>query len=167
MTLTRRVPHRSTVPLRDVIDWAFQDPWASLFDGGDRFTAAMPVDMRETGDAFVVEAELPGIKPEDTEVTIDGRTLVIRGRYSEERQEPEKGEHYLMRERRFGEVARSIMLPTAIDPDKVTSSFEHGELKVTLPKAAESRARKIPIGAPSGVKQVGSSSGTKPVGSSR
>jgi HSP20 family protein len=158
MTLMRRAPQRSAVPLRDVIDWAFQDPWASLFGDGDRFTAAMPVDMRETGDAFIVEAELPGIKPEDTEVTIDGRNLVIRGRYSEERQEPEKGEHYLMRERRFGEVARSIMLPTAIDPDKVTSSFEHGELKVTLPKAAESRARKIPIGsAASSAKQVGSS----------
>jgi HSP20 family protein len=153
----RRAPRRSTVPFRDVFDWAFQDPWTSFFDG-DRFNqVAMPVDMRETDDAFVIEAELPGIKPEETEVTVDGRTLVIRGRYGEEREEDDKGKRYLMRERRVGEVARSITLPAAIDPDKVTSSYEQGELKVVLPKAAESRAKRIPIkSGATGAKLVGS-----------
>jgi HSP20 family protein len=143
--------------MRDVFDWMFQDPWTRLFDG-DRFSsAAMPVDVRETDDSFVVEAEMPGIKPEDTEVTVDGRTLTIRAHYDERTEEP-TGERYLVHERRAGELARSMTLPATIDADKVTSSFDQGELTIVLPKAPESRARKVPIGSgPSNVKQVGSS----------
>jgi HSP20 family protein len=57
------------------------------------------VDIRETDDAFVIEAEMPGVKPEDAEVTIDGRTLVIRGRSEDEKERNEKNGRYLMRER--------------------------------------------------------------------
>jgi HSP20 family protein len=155
MTLTRR-PERSMTPFRDVVDWMFRDPWMA-FDEGRFGPAAMPIDVRETADAIVVEAELPGIKPEDADVTIDGRTLTIRGHYTETREEGGKDERYLLKERRVGELARSITLPATIDPDKVSTSFEQGELKIVLPKAAESRARRIPIGAGTGAKRVGGS----------
>jgi len=59
-------------------------------------------------------------------------------------------------ERRAGQVARTISLPAAIDPDGVTCTFERGELRVVLPKSAESRARQIPIGGAQAAKQVGS-----------
>jgi len=155
MTLTRRPPERSITPWRDVVDWMFRSPWAVL-DADGLSSAAMAVDLRETDDEFVVEAELPGIKPEDTELTLDGRTLTIRGRYGETREEGGKGERYLLRERRVGEMARSILLPAAVDADKVTSTFDQGELRITLPKAAESRARRIPIGSgASGTKRIG------------
>jgi HSP20 family protein len=145
MTLTRRTPERGVVPLRDIVDWVFQDPWRML--DGDRFmSGGMPIDMRETDDAFIVEAELPGVRPEDTEVTLDGRTLTIRGRYGQSQEQGGGGERYLLRERRSGEMVRSISLPAQIDPERVTSTFDQGELRVTLPKAAETRARKIPIG---------------------
>jgi HSP20 family protein len=157
MTLTRRPSERSITPWRDVVDWMFRSPWAPVFDGDGLSSAAMAVDLRETDDAFIVEAELPGIKPEDTELTLDGRTLTIRGRYGETREEGGKGERYLLRERRAGEMARSIVLPAAVDPDKVTSMFEQGELKISLPKAAEGRARRIPIGSgASGTGRIGS-----------
>jgi HSP20 family protein len=143
------------MPVRDLFDWVFQDPWR--IGDGDRFgSSSMAIDLRETDDAYVVEAELPGIRPEDTEVTLDGRTLSIRGRYQESREEGGKGERYLLRERRTGEMMRSVMLPGAIDADKVSTSFEQGELRITLPKAAESRARRIPVGSgPGGAKPVG------------
>jgi HSP20 family protein len=143
------------MPARDVFDYFVQDPWR-MFDG-DRFgPSTIAVDLRETNDAYVVEAELPGVRPEDTEVTLEGRTLTMRARYDESREEGGQGERFLLRERRSGEMTRSVTLPGGIDADKVTTSFEHGELRITLPKAAEMRARRIPIGSgPTGTKPVG------------
>jgi HSP20 family protein len=116
------------------------------------------LDVRETDDAYVVKAEMPGVKPDDAEVTLDGRTLVIRGKYGEERDDEREG-RWIVRERRSGTYARAITLPGAIDPEKITTSFEDGELKLTLPKAEESRARRIPIQGGQTAKSVGSGEG--------
>jgi HSP20 family protein len=158
MTLTRR-PERTSAPIRDVVDWMFRDPWTSPLDDAPFGPTSIPLDVRETPDEIVVEAELPGIKPEETDVTIEGRTLTIRGRYAEEREEGRQGERYLLKERRAGQVTRTITLPSAIDADRVSCTYEQGELRIALPKAAESRARRIPIGAGAGTKQVGPSGG--------
>jgi HSP20 family protein len=142
---------------RDLVDWFFQDPWRP-FDGDRLGASSISVDMRETDDAYIVEAELPGVRPEDTDVTLEGRTLTIRARYDESREENGKGERYLLRERRTGEMARSVMLPGPVEADRVSSSFEQGELRITMPKAAETRARRIPIGSgANGAKRVGGS----------
>ena len=142
--LTRRYPERSMTPLRSALDMLFEDPWMRWSEGGGLGQPA--IDMRETDDAYVIEAEMPGVKPEDVEVTIDGRTLVFRGQFREEREtEPQSG-RYLVRERRTGTFTRALTLPGGIDPDRVSSKFENGELVITLPKAAEARARRIPIG---------------------
>lgn len=156
--LSRRAPERRMMPVRSAFDWLFEDPW---FEGGrwSEGPMAPSIDMRETGDAFVVEAEMPGVKPDDTEVTLDGRTLVIRGQYGEEREGGGDGGRYLMRERRSGSYARAITLPAEVDPERVSSSFENGELTVMLPKAAQARSRRIPISSGAeGARQVGSSS---------
>jgi HSP20 family protein len=145
------------LPARDFFEALWQDPWR-IFDGDRLGSSAVAIDLRESDDAYTVEAELPGVRPEDTEVTLDGRTLTIRARYSESREEGSPGERYLMRERRMGESARSVMLPGAVDADAVTTKFENGELRITLPKAPESRARRIPVGPGAGnAKRVGSS----------
>ncbi|HET7027795.1 MAG TPA: Hsp20/alpha crystallin family protein [Candidatus Limnocylindrales bacterium] len=156
--LQRRPPERRLMPVRSAFDWLFEDPW---LDGRRWSEGAMApsIDMRETDDSFVVEAEMPGVKPDDTEVTLDGRTLVIRGQYGEETEtDGEKG-RYLMRERRSGTYARAITLPAEVDADKVSSSFQDGELTVTLPKAAQARSRRIPISSGGAdARPVGSSS---------
>lgn len=162
MTLIRRQPSRS-MPLRDAFDMMLSDPWSGFMGDGERWgSGGMPIDVRETDEGFVIEAEMPGMRPEDTEVTLDGRTLTIQGHFGEQRHDDEgKGERYLVRERRSGSMVRSVTFPIAVDADKVSCTFEHGELKVTVPKAAESRARKIPITEGSGkAKQVGSGSGS-------
>jgi HSP20 family protein len=150
------------MPLREAIDWLFEDPWARL-GLSERFAeGGITLDMRETDDAFIVEAELPGIKPEDVEVTLEGRTLAIRGRYTEEREEGGKGERYLLRERRMGQVMRVITLPAPVDTEQVTSTFDNGELKITLPKARETKARRIAVGSNAQrPKAVGPSTETK------
>jgi HSP20 family protein len=147
MTISRRAPQRTVVPLRDALDWLFDDSSWNRMGLSERFAeGAITLDMRETDDAFVVEAELPGIKPEDVEVTLEGRTLAIRGRYTEEREGNGKTERYLLRERRTGQVMRVITLPAPVDADNVTSTFDNGELEVSLPKAKETRARRISVG---------------------
>ena len=145
------------MPARDFFEALWQDPWRML-DGDRLGSSAMAIDMRESDDAYTVEAELPGVRPEDMDITLDGRNLTIRARYSESREEGGRGDQYLVRERRMGESARSVMLPGAVDADAVTTEFENGELRISLPKAPESRARRIPVGPGGGsTKRVGSS----------
>jgi HSP20 family protein len=161
--LTRRYPEREIAPLRTALDWVLQDPWVAANRWLETGLTQPMVDVRETDDAFIVEVEMPGVKPEDTEVTLDGRTLSIRGRFQEEREAEGKSGRYLMHERRSGTFARTIVLPGEIDADKVTSKFENGELAITLPKAAQSRARRIPIAGVSGeARRVGSGAGGQP-----
>jgi HSP20 family protein len=156
--LTRRTPERRIAPYRSTLDWFFDEPFLNLSRwGGEGGT--LPIDMRETDDAYVVEVELPGVKPEDTEVTLDGQTLVIRGQYGIEREDEGKAGRYLVRERQSGTFARAITLPGGIDADHVTSSFMNGELTITLPKLAEAKARRIPVTAgAAGAKRVGPTS---------
>jgi HSP20 family protein len=140
MTLVRRAPDRA--PMRSAIERLLQDwPLASI-DGG--FTElAPPIDIRETDEAYVVEIDMPGVKPEDTEVLIEGRTLTIRGKFDEESERREG--NYLLRERRHGQFMRAVALPGMVDVDKVTSKTDNGELVITLPKSSQSRARRIEI----------------------
>jgi len=146
--LTRRPSERRLVPVRSPVDWFFQDPWQELTRWSE---SGMPsIDMRETDDAYVIEAEMPGIKPEDIEVTFEGSRLLIRGHYKKEKETDGEGGRYILKERETATYARAITLPGAVEADKITSSYENGELKITLPKAAETRARRIPIKAGAG-----------------
>jgi HSP20 family protein len=137
-----RRPARAAVPLRDVFDRLLTDRW--FFGDGDGELGISPsLDVRETADAYIVEADLPGVKPEDVEVTVEGRMLTMRGRMGADREE--RGEGYLVRERSSGSFTRTINLPGMFDPDKVMSEYADGELRITLPKAAASRARRIDV----------------------
>jgi HSP20 family protein len=104
---------------------------------------APPLDVRETDDAYIVEVELPGVDPKETEVSIEGRTVTIRGQFAEE-QEQQEGS-FLLRERRRGQFMRAVALPGMVEVDKATSRYENGELVITLPKAAQNRARRVEI----------------------
>jgi len=102
-----------------------------------------PVDVYETADALVVKAALPGLRPEDVDISVQGDQLTIRGEYRQETKE-EKG-NYHRRELRYGAFARTIPLPVQVDADKAEASFEHGLLTVTLPKAPEVRPKSIRV----------------------
>ncbi|GBD12894.1 Spore protein SP21 [bacterium HR24] len=102
-----------------------------------------PVDVYETDDAVVVKAALPGLRPEDVDISVQGDQLTVRGEYRHEAKE-EKG-NYHRRELRYGTFARSIALPVQVDADKAEATFEHGMLTVTLPKAPEVRPKSIRV----------------------
>jgi HSP20 family protein len=101
------------------------------------------IEMFEKEERFIVRAELPGVKEEDTEVSISGDILTIRG---ERKFETEvKEEDYYLCESSYGSFSRSINMPAGIDASKVDASFGDGILEVNLPKAKEAKPEKIKI----------------------
>jgi HSP20 family protein len=103
------------------------------------------LDVMEQDDSFVVDAVLPGVKPDDVNLQVKDDVLMISGDIKDEHEE-KKG-NWLRRERSFGHFQRSITLPASIDADQVKAVFQDGVLHITLPKSRESRARAIPINA--------------------
>ncbi len=103
----------------------------------------IPLDAVEEGDDFLVHASVPGLKPENIEVTIEDGILSIKGETKEEH-EVKEGE-YLMRERRSGSFHRSVRLPDTVDADKAETGYENGVLTIKLPKAEAKKAKRLEI----------------------
>ena len=101
------------------------------------------LDMYETLDTIVVKASLPGVKPDDVEISVTGSTLTIRGEIKSE--EEVKEEDYYHQERRYGSFCRSIGLPSALKADKAQAMFEDGVLTLTIPKAEEIKPKTIKV----------------------
>jgi len=101
------------------------------------------VDVTETDGKIVVEADLPGLKPEDVDVSITENTLTMKGEFKSEKEGERGNVHF--RERRYGNFQRSIPLPTVIDADAAEAKFEDGVLEVILPKAKEAKPKQIEV----------------------
>jgi HSP20 family protein len=146
MTIVRRPsPFGELMSLRQAMDRLFEDsfvrsPGASVLANA---AGALALDVRTTPDALVVEAALPGISPDDVEITVEGGTLSISGSYRDEQTE-EEGD-YLVREIRRGSFGRTISLPEGLEADRATATFENGMLALRIPKAEQVKPRQIRI----------------------
>jgi len=109
----------------------------------DVFGRTFPVDIRETPEEYIVEAMLPGFKPEELTVTATYDTLTIRAVHTFE-EKPEKPT-YVRRERYEGEVSRAIELPTRIDADTIAATYTHGVLTLHIPKVEEAKPKQITV----------------------
>src|SRR4051812_7547127 len=159
MAIERWEPYREVISLRDAMNSLLQQSFVrpgslSAPDGHD----TPPLDVSETEDEFVVKAALPGIKPEDVQITVQGDTLTIRGECKAE--EEKKGEHWHLRERRFGAFQRSVALATPVNSDQAQAHYEHGVLTLTLPKSEAAKPRQIKIGGAT-QSQIGGGNGHK------
>jgi len=103
----------------------------------------VPVDIYRENSNLVVKAPLPGVKPEDIDVTVVGETLTIRGETKEEKEVKE--ENVIRRERRFGAFSRTVDLPAPVDANKAKATFENGVLTLTLPVAEEAKPKEIKV----------------------
>ena len=144
MTIERWDPFREMISLRDAMNSllaeSFVRPGGPPAPGG---AATLPLDVAETEGEFVIKASLPGIKPEDVQITVHGDTLTIRGESKAE--EEKKGTHWHMRERRVSSFVRSLSLGTPINADAASAHFDHGVLTLTLPKTAEAKPKQIKV----------------------
>ena len=136
-------PSGQPLSLRGAMDRLLQDAFVPSLAGGEGGQFWPAVDIVNTEDAFVVIASLPGVKPDDVDITLENQTLSIRGEVTDE-SESEHGE-YLYRERRVGRFSRQITFPTRVEGEHAEASFENGSLRLRVPKAAETKPRRIEI----------------------
>ena len=113
------------------------------FAAGGRRGWAIPVDVAEEGDDLVVRASLPGVSPENIDVSIEDHVLVIKAETKAEEERKDGG--YLMKESRSGSFHRSLRLPDTADADKAKTLYENGVLTVTLPKAESKKAKRLEV----------------------
>jgi HSP20 family protein len=133
------------VSLRDAMNSllheSFVRPSGMAADGGP---GMLPLDITENENEFVVKGSLPGIRPEDVQITVHGDTLNIRAEMKAEQEK--KGEQYHLRERRYGQFQRTVRLSAPVVADKAQANFENGVLTLTLPKAEDARPKQIKVG---------------------
>ena len=106
--------------------------------------AAIKVDVTEKPDAYVVHAEIPGIKKDDIQVTIEGNQVTIAAEVKRET-EAKDGERSLRTERYYGAVYRSFVLPVELDETASKAKYENGVLELTLAKKPQVAGRKLTI----------------------
>jgi HSP20 family protein len=136
-------------PFNDLVDDLFKGflvrplGFEGRGDGGVQLPRAR-VDVAEKNGAYVVTAELPGVKKEDIHVTIDGAQVTLEAQVKQEK-EASKDERVLHTERVFGKVSRSFTLPQEVDEAKAEAKFRDGVLELTLPKKAAAQRKQISI----------------------
>jgi len=131
--------------LREMLSW---DPLRAIETGpwgAAAIGAFSPeIDVKETADAYVISADLPGVNENDIEINLAGNQLSIFGK--RELEHGEEGATFYAEERRYGSFTRVFTLPDGVDADNVEARLEHGVLTVHLPKTPDVKAKKISIG---------------------
>ena len=115
----------------------------SFWRGLTNYSSALAVDVVENDEAYEISAELPGMNSKDVEVKLSNGMLTIKGEKKAEKEEKKKDYH--LSERRYGMFQRSFQVPQGVDDDKITAKFDHGVLKIILPKSAESKQKEKKI----------------------
>ena len=134
-------------PFHDIVDDLFKGflvrPVA--YDGRSALEAPrLKVDVTEKNGAYLVSADLPGVKKEDIQVAIDGAQVTLSAEIKREKEVAE-GERVLHVERTFGKLSRSFSLPQELDEAKAEAKFRDGVLELTLPKKAAAARKSIAI----------------------
>jgi HSP20 family protein len=159
MSVSRWDPFQDLLAIQDEMNQLFgravgQGSGRSQSQAGERMWAPA-LDISERKDAYVVTVEVPGIKAEDLDITLEDGLLTIKGERRFTQDSSDQQFHRV--ERRYGSFRRSITLPSQVRADQIEASFEDGVLEVIVPKAEEAKPKKITVRAGGG-RQVESTS---------
>lgn len=141
--LVRWNPYREMNRMRRMMDRVYDENLAQRWAASDEATSPLALDVKETEEAYIVKATLPGIDPQDVEITYNNKTLTIQGELQNE--EEHENERYHMRERYSGKFYRQLRLPFPINEEAIDAKYEHGILTLTLPKSEELKPKKIVV----------------------
>jgi HSP20 family protein len=146
--LTRWDPFTEVLSLRDAMGRLLEESFVrppALANGASSATPmlTLPLNVYDTGNELVVNADLPGFRPEDVNISVDGDRLTIRAKSNESHED--KGKNYIVHETRYGSYIRTITLPTLVKADNAQANFENGVLHLTLPKSEQSRPLQIKV----------------------
>ena len=139
--VTRWNPFREMATMQSALDRMFEDNWRGFQSLREGFS--LPIDVHETDEGYTVHANLPGVNPDDIQITINDGALHISGEVI--KNDVDENTRVLMEERFYGKFNRSISLPQTVSVDDVAAAFNHGVLTLTLPKAPEARPRTIKV----------------------
>lgn len=144
MTIMRGNPWRDMRTLREAMDELLEEsfvrPGQRQMERSERGWR-LPLDVYTTPEEIVIVASLPGLTPDEVDVTIDGDRLTIRG----ELRPPLENVDYLFQERAYGPFSRTLTLNVPVETDEAEAVFENGVLRLTVPKAEETRPRSIEV----------------------
>jgi HSP20 family protein len=133
---------------RDMLRW---DPFREMLPTpsllGEGFAFAPAFEVKETRDAYVFKADVPGVEDKDIDISRTGNRLTVSGKREAEHEE--KTDTFYALERSYGSFSRAFTLPDGIDGEHVRAELNKGVLTIVVPKVAEAQARKIPVGLPS------------------
>lgn len=143
MTVSRWEPFRDLMTLREAMDRLFEE---SVVRPGTRWTGAdarlsLPIDAYATDEDIIITAAIPGIDPNDVEITIEGDSLTIKG----EIRGPMENVNYLLQERPYGAFSRTLRLNVPVQADKAEATFDKGVLTLTIPKQEEIKPKTIKV----------------------
>ena len=133
--------------LRREIDRLFDDTFAR-----DGFNWSPAVDIKENESEIALDLELPGLAPEDVELTAENGVLTVRGEKKSQRKEGEENRYHIV-ERSYGSFLRTFQLPQGIDEEQIKAEFDNGVLSIHIPKAALPQPKRIQIGGATQQKQ--------------
>ncbi len=141
MSISRWEPFREMMTLRQAMDRLFEDSFVRPWRGFEGTGTYLPLDIFTTKDTVIIRASVPGVKPDDVEITVEGSTVTIRG----ETKVPQEEGTFLLQEQRYGPFSRAIDLAIPVQPDKAEAKFENGVLTLTIPKAEEIKPKVIKV----------------------
>jgi len=124
-----------------MIDRFFDDFWRNWEEESTVWTPRL--DIKEKKDAYVVDADIPGMKKEEINVSLQNNVLTLQGDRRYEDKKEDENRYY--EERTYGSFRRSVTLPTKVDESKVKAEYKDGVLHLTLPKSEEAKSREIEI----------------------
>lgn len=150
MSIVRYDPFRDLRTLQEEVNRLFSTNLTRAFgdEGIGRGAWAPSVDIYENKDQIVLEAELPGMKQDDFELTVENNVITLRGERQFEKKE--ESDNYHRVERSYGSFTRSFTLPQTVSAEGATAEYTNGVLRVTLPKREETKARRIQVNKESG-----------------
>lgn len=160
----RSTPSRQRSPIRDLermMETYFSDPFAPLFQDLPAVSRRSIGEIKETDDAFVLCADIPGVPKEDVHVEVNGNMLTIRAEHEE--QEADAGSY----RRQYRSFNQNFALPSTVDPEKIEANCENGVLEVLLPKTGSSQPKRVEVQSGKGgflsrLKQKAATTGAKP-----
>lgn len=149
MAITQWNPFSEFVSLREAMDRLFNESLVRSNGALGRSGVTPPYDLYETEDGLTFRFAMPGIRPEDVDITVNQGTLSVKGTYTPWGGEEQKNWIWHVRGLpQSGEFQYAFRLPAAVDADRAEAHFEHGVLTLTLPKAEAARPKRIAIAAP-------------------
>ena len=138
--LTRWDPFQEMTTLRDAVNQLFAESFVR--PRGWAGVAQMPLDLYETDHEYVARLAVPGLKPDNFEITMQQNVLTIRAHTEPERQE---GVRYHVQEQRFGDFTRTIAFPTPVDAEHIQATLANGILTIRVPKAEAAKPKRITV----------------------